>query len=74
MNGDKDIARFKRDVKNLWKSLAKHIPGVGSAFGIHDTYKKGKRLTKSTPRALTAVKRSVKTNVRRRIRRVTRGR
>lgn len=74
MSGDKDIARFKRDVKNFGKSLAQHIPGLGRVLGVQDTYKKGKRLTKSSPRALKAVKRSVKTNVRRRIRRVTRGR
>jgi len=74
MSGDKDIARFKKDAKSFGISAAGHLPGVGRALGIHDTYQKGRKLTKSTPRALNVVKRKVKTTVGQRIRRITRSR
>ena len=72
MSVDKDIARFKRDVKNFGKSLAQHIPGLGRVLGVQDTYQKGRKLAKSTPKAASAIKRRVKTNIRRKVRGVTR--
>ena len=74
MSGNRDINQFKRDAKNFGKSLAGHIPGVGRVLGIQDTYNKGKKVATSAPKALNAVKRKAKTNVRRRIRRITRKR
>lgn len=74
MSGDKDIARFKKDVESFAKSVAGHIPGLGRMLGIQDTYQKGRKLTKSTPKAANAIKRRVKTNIRRKVRGVTRKR
>ena len=74
MIGDKDISRFKKDAKSFGKSLAGHIPGLGRVLGVQDTYQKGRKLAKSTPKAASTIKRRVKTNIRRRVRGVTRKR
>ena len=74
MSGDKDIARFKRDAKSFGKSLAGHIPGLGRVLGIQDTYQKSRKLASSTPKAANAIKRRVKTNIRHKVRGVTRKR
>ena len=68
MAKDKDIERFKKDAKALGLSAAGHVPGVGKVLGINDTYKKGKRLAQSTPRAFSTVKRRVRKNIKRRFR------
>ena len=69
MSDDKDISIFIKNARSFGKSLAGHLPGIGRALGIRDTYQKGKKLTKSTPEAVNAVKRRIKTRARRRIRR-----
>lgn len=69
MAKDKDVERFKRDAKEFGISVAGHVPHIGAALGIYDTVKKGRRLTKSTPRAINALKRRTKSNIRRRLRR-----
>jgi hypothetical protein len=69
MARDKDIERFKRDVKEFGRSAAGHIPYFGEALGIYDTVQKGRRLSKSTPRAINALKRRTKSNIKRRLRR-----
>jgi hypothetical protein len=69
MARNKDIERFKRDANEFGKSAAGHIPYLGEALGAYDTVKKGRRLAKSTPRAINALKRRAKSNIRRRLRR-----
>jgi NAD-dependent SIR2 family protein deacetylase len=69
MAGNKDIQRFKRDAKEFGISAAGHIPYFGEALGIYDTVQKGRRLSKSTPRAINALKRRAKSNIKRRLRR-----
>ena len=71
MNGDKDVDRFRKDAKAFGVSAAGHIPGIGKALGIRDTYKKGKRLAKSTSKAVSVIKRRLKTRFRQGIRRAT---
>jgi len=69
MARDKDIERFKRDAKAFGQSAAGHVPYVGAALGAYDTVKKGRRLAKSTPRAINALKRKAKSNLKCRLRR-----
>jgi len=69
MARDKDIERFKRDAKEFGKSAIGHIPYLGEAFGAYDTVKKGRKLAKSTPRAIHALRRRTGSNIRRRLRR-----
>ena len=68
MAKDKDIERFKKDAKAFGISAAGHVPGVGKVLGINDTYKKGKRLAQSAPRAFNAVNKRVRINIKRRFR------
>ena len=72
MSGNRDIARFRRDARGFGKSVAGHLPGIGRALGIHDTYRKGRKLANSTPKAISASIRKVRAKVGRRIRRATR--
>ena len=74
MSGDKDIARFKKEAKSFVKSVAGHIPGLGRVLGIQDTYQKSRKLARSTPKAANTIKRRVKTNIRQRVKKVTRKR
>jgi len=69
MAKDKDVERFKRDAKAFGMSVAGHVPHIGEALGIYDTVQNGRRLAKSTPRALDALKRRAKSNIRRSLRR-----
>ena len=69
MAKDKDVKRFKRDAKAFGISVAGHVPHIGEALGIYDTVQKGRRLSKSTPRAINALKRRTKSNIKRRLRR-----
>ena len=69
MARNKDIERFKRDAREFGKSAAGHVPIVGEALGIYDTVQKGRRLSKSTPRAINAWKRGTRSKLRRRLRR-----
>ncbi len=69
MAKDKDVERLKRDAKEFGISVVSHVPYIGEALGIYDTAQKGKRLAKSTPRAINALKRRAKSNIRRRLRR-----
>jgi hypothetical protein len=66
---DRDIERFKRDAKAFGTSVAGHVPYIGEALGIYDTVQQGRRLAKSTPKAINALKRRAKSNIRRRLRR-----
>jgi len=68
MAKERDIERFKRDARAFGTSAAGHVPGVGKVLGINDTYQKGRRLVKSTPRAVNALKRRARTSIRRRLR------
>ena len=70
MARDKDIDRFNRNAKAFGISAAGHVPGVGKVLGIHDTYRKGRRLANSTPRAINAVKRRAKSSISRRLRKL----
>lgn len=69
MARDKDVERFKHNAKEFGVSAAGHIPHLGKALGIYDTVQKGRRLAKSTPRAINALKRRAKSNIKRRLRR-----
>ncbi len=69
MARDKELEKFKRDAKEFGISAAGHIPHFGKALGIYDTVQKGRRLAKSTPRAINALKRRAKSNINRRLRR-----
>jgi len=69
MARDKDIKRFKRDVKEFGLSAAGHIPGIGRVLGVRDMYQKGKKLKKSTRPALNTLKRRAKSKINRRLRR-----
>jgi len=69
MARDKDIEKFKHDAKEFGVSAAGHIPFFGEALGIYDTVQKGRRLSRSTPRAINALKRRAKSNIKRRLRR-----
>jgi len=69
---NKDVNTFKNDLIAFGESAAGHLPGIGKALGAYDTYKKGKRLTVSGPKAMKAVKRQVKSRINRSIRRVQR--
>lgn len=71
MSGNKDIVQFIKDVKSFGISVAQHFPGIGQGLAIYDTYKKGKKLRKSTPKAMNAMKRKVKIKSRRRVGRAT---
>ena len=68
MARDKDIQRFRKDAKDFGFSVANHVPYLGKALGIYDTIQKGKRLADSTPRAINALKRRAKSNLRRKLR------
>jgi hypothetical protein len=69
---DKDVERFKRDAKAFGTSVAGHVPYIGEALGIYDTVQQGRRLAKSTPKAINALKRRTKSKVGRKLRRVRR--
>lgn len=66
---DKEIERFKRDAKAFGTSVAGHVPYIGEALGIYSTVQQGRRLTKSTPKAINALKRRAKSKIKRRLRR-----
>lgn len=72
MAKDKDIERFKRDAKAFGTSVAGHVPYIGEALGVYNTAQQGRRLAKSTPKAINALKRRTKSKIRRRLRRVQR--
>jgi len=67
---NKDINRFNNDLKAFGLSAAGHVPGLGKALAINDTIRKGKRLTKSAPRAFNAFQRKTKANIKRRLRKL----
>lgn len=69
---NKDINIFKNDLIAFGGSAAGHFPVVGQALGAYDTYKKGKKLTESGPKAIKAVKRQVKSRINRSIRNIQR--
>ena len=69
MARNRDIERFKRDAKAFGLSAADHLPGVGTALGIHDTYQKGRRLANSAPKAVNVFKRRAKSRINRQLRR-----
>ena len=68
MARDREIERFKQDAKAFGFSAAGHVPGVGKVLGINDTYQKGRRLAKSTPRAINSLRRRARTSLKRRFR------
>jgi len=72
MGRDKDVERFQRDFRDFAKSAAGHVPGLGKAIGIHETYQKGSKLAKSTPKALNALKCRARSSINRRVRRLAR--
>jgi len=70
MANNKDINRFNKDLKAFSLSAAGHVPGLGKALGISDTVRKGKRLTRSAPRALRAVQREAKNSIKRKFKKL----
>jgi len=63
--GNSDIDTFKKDLKEFTVSVAGHIPGVGEALAMHDTYRKAKKLAGSSQRALKVVRRRAKLRINR---------
>lgn len=63
--GSSDIDTFKKDLKEFTMSAAGHIPGLGEALAMRDTYRKAKRLAGSTQRAQKVVRRRAKSRINR---------
>jgi len=63
--GNSDIDTFKRDFREFAVSAAGHIPGLGKALAMRDTYRKAERLAGSTQRALKVVRRRAKSRINR---------
>ena len=63
--GNSDIDIFKKDFREFAVSAAGHIPGLGEALAIHDTYRKARRLAGSTQKALKVVRRRAKSRIKR---------
>ena len=60
---DSDIDIFKKDLREFGLSAAGHIPGLGQALAIRDTYLKGKKLAGSTKKTLKGVRRRAKPRI-----------
>jgi hypothetical protein len=54
---NKEINRFKKDLKSFGLSAAGNLPRIGPALGLYDTYQKGKRLAKSGGKMLSNLER-----------------
>lgn len=67
-----DIDTFKKDLKDFTVSAVGHIPGLGEALAIRDTYHKAKRLSGSTRKALKVVRRRAKSRINRTARKMRR--
>ena len=63
--GNSDIDTFKKDLKDFTVSAAGHIPGLGEALAIRDSYRKANRLAGSTQKALKVVRRRAKSRINR---------
>jgi hypothetical protein len=72
MAKDKDVERFKKDLRSFGKSAAGHVPGLGQALGIYDTYQTGSKLAKSTRKVVGKRVRREKSKINRRIRKISR--
>lgn len=61
---NRDIGTFKKDLRDFALSAAGHVPGLGQALAVRDTYRKGRKLAGSTQKVLKVARRRAKSRVR----------